>query len=491
METEENEKVYKYICTAAVVAGAIIILLVLFTSPMPGVADQGDFERVMRATGLEETDRKLKSYEQLWFKYVVPEYKMKFSNIIRLAGILPTTSMIYPITITKLISRLTGSGYFNTKTLAAVYSIMYIAALYMCFKYIKIKNICTRIFFIILSLFILMDGNYLVWFNSLYGESMMIIGLIMFISAMLYTINSEEEKSTKKLFFMFAGGVLFLGSKLQCFSALPLILLLIFRMIYLQGAKLSPYKLRRYLAIPTFILLFYVGGIYVQISSTCGEDTKYNSVFYGVLMISKSPEKDLAVLGLPADMALDAGKHAYLPKDQYVKYVPWSDTTKTEFNEKISNTKLLKFYLLQPKKLIEGMEYTASKAFDTGTSLGKFEKSDISEYTYKLNRFTLWSDIRNTKFPKKLIFIATVYLIVVSVSIIEYIKRKDDKRTRLNLELLWSVMLIGLLQFPMPFIGNGEADTAKQLFLFNFTFDIVILVSFTWIFDKVYKRITG
>ena len=38
-------------------------------------------------------------------------------------------------------------------------------------------------------------------------------------------------------------------------------------------------------------------------------------------------------------------------------------------------------------------------------------------------------------------------------------------------------MLIGVIQYPMPFIGNGQADTSKQLFLFNFIFDILIVVS--------------
>ena len=53
------------------------------------------------------------------------------------------------------------------------------------------------------------------------------------------------------------------------------------------------------------------------------------------------------------------------------------------------------------------------------------------------------------------------------------------------IRLLWGVMFIGLLQFPMPFVGNGMADTAKQLFLFNFVFDIMLVVSIYWCFHKV------
>lgn len=473
----------------AVIGAVIIVSFVLFYPPMPGVADQGDFQRVMNVTGLQEIERSPEEFNSHWFKYVTTEYKMIPMNFARFLGIIPTTSMIYPITLARIISRLIGAKYFNTSILAVVYVLMYILGFYLCHKFIKFKRIGTSIFFMILSTFILMDGNYLVWFNSLYGEPMMITGLILFIASVLYTLQYLGEKDLKKILLIFFCGVLFLGAKLQCFPALPFIILLIMRIAFLQNKNLFTLKNRRILTVPIFILIFYVGGIYVQTSSVCGVDTEYNSVFYGVLKNSKNPEKDLAVLGLPPDMAVEAGKHAYLPKEEYVKYRPWSELTKTQFNDKISNFKLLRFYLLQPKRLIDGMKYTASKIFDTMSSLGKYEKSAISEYTYRFNRFTLWSDFRNNKLPKKLIFLMVFYFFVILVSIIEYKKRKDNITERVHIELLWTIIIIGLLQFPMPYIGNGEADTAKQLFLFNYTFDIVFLVSCTWGFDKVYKTI--
>jgi len=46
-------------------------------------------------------------------------------------------------------------------------------------------------------------------------------------------------------------------------------------------------------------------------------------------------------------------------------------------------------------------------------------------------------------------------------------------------------MFIGAIQFPMPLVGNGHADTAKQLFLFNFIFDIMILTCVSYIFYKI------
>lgn len=37
----------------------------------------------------------------------------------------------------------------------------------------------------------------------------------------------------------------------------------------------------------------------------------------------------------------------------------------------------------------------------------------------------------------------------------------------------------------MPFVGNGKADTAKQLFLFNFTFDGLLILILVYTLFKV------
>jgi hypothetical protein len=472
---------YRYIPIASALVACIIALFTLFSPPIPGIADQGDFQRVMKVTGLSDAKEQNPDH---WFRYVVTEYKALPTKYSRLLGNIPTTSMIYPITLGKLLCDMLGYNYFDTRILAFIYLCIYITALYICLRYIHFKTIGTAVFFSILSILVLVDGNYLVWFNSLYGEPMMIVGLLLFISSILYLLEHRDDKPYKKFLFIFVSSLLFLGSKAQCFISLPLIVFIILRVIKINRNWIFA-KTNIFFIITILALTFYVKGIYSQINVSCGVDTKFNSVFYGILKNSENPKKDLALLGLSPDLSVESGKHAYLPKDAYVKYVPWSDITNKEFNEKISNIKLVKFYLQRPDRLLKGLEYTASKSFHTETSLGKYEKSKVPNYTPEFNRFTLWSDFRNFKLPKTLSFIVVFYLLVSLVSIIEYIKNKPNKIITLQIEVLWIITLIGIMQFPMPYIGNGEADTAKQLFLFNYTFDITFLVAFTWVFDKL------
>jgi hypothetical protein len=485
VNSEKNYHSFGKLALAIIIVASIIMIFVLFKNPMPGVADQGDFQRVMDVTGLDEKERNTEEFNSHWYRYVTPEYKVVSLDIKRLVGIIPTTSMIYPITVARILSRILGKEYFSTRLLAVVYALFYLLSLYMCIKYVNLRRRITVIFFGVLSLIILLDGNYLIWFNSLYGEPMMITGLLFFVGSVLYVLEDIDLLGWEKVLLLCIAALLFLGAKMQCFVAFPFIVLMIVRIISYQNKITFDVNLRRVFTISAFILIFYVGGIYMQINGTCGVDTEYNSVFYGILKDSATPEKDLAVLGLSPDMSVEAGKHAYLPKDQYVKYVPWSEVTKTEFNEKVSNLKLLRFYLSQPKRFIEVMKFTAAQSFDTRGYLGKYERAAVSEYTYTFERFTFWSDIRNSVLPKKLTFLIIFYVSVFIVSLYKYINTKSDKVSCMKIELFWMVIIIGVIQFPMPYLGNGAADTAKQLFLFNYTFDITFLVAATWLFDYI------
>lgn len=74
------------------------------------------------------------------------------TNPLRLLGIIPTTSMIYPISLVKIICSVGASKIFNTEILAAVYATFYLASLFLCLKWLKIKKLSTIIVLTITSL---------------------------------------------------------------------------------------------------------------------------------------------------------------------------------------------------------------------------------------------------------------------------------------------------------------------------------------------------
>ena len=310
---------------------------------------------------------------------------------------------------------------------------------------------------------------------------MMICSLLLFISSLLYYIRNKyvyekNEKLQKKIVYVFFTAILFLGSKFQVVTALPFLIFIIVK-ICLDNRKIISKKYRNiYIILFCFMIIMPIR--FSQVNAEFCSETKYNSVFYGILNGSEDPEKDLIDLGLDTDLASEAGKHAYLDENEYKKYIPGAEITQRKFYDEISNGKLVIFYITHPNRLLRGMEYTATKAFRTSTSLGKcYREDNIEPVSERYNRFTIWSKFREKYLPTKLWFIISVYFCIFSVSLIKYIKNNNNLEQKNRIIVLWIVMLIGVIQYPMPFIGNGQADTSKQLFLFNFIFDILIVVS--------------
>ncbi|MBL4934072.1 hypothetical protein [Clostridium paridis] len=484
--------VTKLLLITFIVLALGIITFVLFKYPEAGVADQGDFDRVMSVSGLQLPSKYFMdpSFER-FYKYPVTDYKIAPFTLTRILIIFISTSMSYFISMISFICKAFGSDIFKTQYLAITYGIIYTLSIYLIIKYLNIKNKLTLFLLVTLSLFVLFDGNYLVWFNSLYGEPMMITTLALYIASWIYYIYhryvlKSEEKIFSNIMLIFIASFLFLGSKMQVISALPVILIMIIKLLYENRNILKPLtKGLCYLLL--CILIIYPLQIQLR-HKEMSKDTQYNSVFYGILKDSENPRQDLIDLGLNPDMASEAGKHSYLITSAYTKYIPHTLITEEDFYNKISSGKLIKFYITHPLRLIKGMEYTADNAFFTGTKLGKYPKSYSSTPINSFNRFTLWSFLRNNILPKNLAFISLIYICAIVSSLFIYIKRKHLEDVKHKIQLFWSILFIGILQFPMPFIGNGQADTTKQLFLFNFTFDIILIIMITYISHFIFNN---
>ncbi|NFA42025.1 hypothetical protein EXM65_05385 [Clostridium botulinum] len=478
----------RFLFLTFIIASLSIISFILFKYPHMGVADQGDFDRVMNASGISllDSDKNNPNFVR-FYDYIVTDYTI--SNFFKtITGSIVGSSIGFLILILSIPCKLFNNSIFRTEYLAISYSIIYILSITMILKYLNIKNSLKLTFIGILSLFVLFDGNYIIWFNSFYGEPMMLCSLLLLIFSILYYINykyvkKNNHKIMSKIVYILLATFLFLGSKMQVVTAVPFLMILLLKII-LDNKQCISKKNFVSLIIALCIVMAYP-LIFNTFNGSISNDTQYNSVFYGVLNGSKTPKQDLIDLGLNPDMASEAGKHSYLSDEEYVKYIPRTEITNEEFYSKMSNSKLAKFYLTHPVRLIQGMQYTASKAFYTSTVLGKTSIDYSTEPTIKFSRFTSWSDFRENYLPKNLLFIISTFLLIFIYTFYLCIRNKNNEELKNKVFLIWTIMFIAAIQFPMPFVGNGRADTAKQLFLFNFIFDLLLIITASYAFSKI------
>ncbi len=452
------KKILKYFSVYDIIflsAVTIIFIYSVFIPPVHSIADQGDFERVMRPCGLDFTDR------HSFYNFAVRYFKMAFTYenkllyLPRLLFLIPSTTFILPVTAAKLFC---FNGFFDMRILSVIMFTWYSIVCMLILHRIKIQHPAARLIFTIFFIIVFFNGVNLTFFNSLYGQSIM---LTSFATVILAAIRLAETNSKKAVILFTIASCMLLGSKLQCFVFTP------FLAVYVIYAGRKKHR-RALTVICTAVIAFHGIGGYIINGFTLNTATQYNSVFYGILKDSPNPAEDLIYLGIDASMAEDSGKHAFLDSSAY-KYPPNSRETEKKFYSKMSNTKLMKFYITNPKRLIKAMKETASSAFYNKVYLGTFEEKYGFEKNCSEYRFDLWENIRSS-FPHSLNFIIPVLLIFIIIALF-MIKHRNIY----GIPFL-GIILMGAIQFPMPYIGNGAADISKQLFIFNIMFDICITV---------------
>lgn len=453
--------VYDIIFLYAVTA---VFIYSVFIPPVHSIADQGDFERIMRPCGLDFTDNhSFYDFAIRYFKSAFT-YTNKLLYIPRLIFLIPSTTFILPVTIAKM---LCFNTLFDMRILAVIMFSWYSIVCMLILRRIKIQSPAARLIFMAFFITVFFNGVNLTFFNSLYGQSVMLASFATVILAALHLFDTPSDKAI--IFFTIASCLL-IGSKLQCFVFTPF---LAAGTIY-AGRK----KCRRILTvICAAVILFHGIGGYIINGFTLNTATQYNSVFYGILKDSPNPGGDLTELGIDESMAADSGKHAFLDPSEY-KYPPAGAEAEEKFHSKMSNIKLIKFYITHPNRFIKAMEETAQNSFYNKINLGTFEEKYGFEQGYSEYRFDLWENIRSS-FPHTLYFIIPVLLGFIIIAIF-MIKR----RSVYGIPFL-AVIIMGAIQFPMPYIGNGAADISKQLFLFNIVFDLCIMVIFYMIIRKI------
>ncbi len=474
----------------------IIMVILLFLPPYRGVADNGDFARMLVPYGFHQPD------VPLFYDYYVPIYTYSaYEGLpIEIPPVLQSLSLtlfyfiapffrvqeIYAVSQNIIVtigiclsSLFHESGIFDLRYMAGVYMALLLFSVYLIILSLKSQNRILTLLLCILTLFGLGDSTQTIYFNSFYGEACSYVSLLAMAAFGLCHIKSGSRRS---LIWLFIFAYMFFGSKMQ-YTLLSFLIALFLIPVWLRDRKHTVTMLLGY-----FLLLLITIGIYTSAPGHLERDTMYNSVFYGVLKNSTTPSQDLVALGLSPELAVLAGTNAYdvdLP----------IDTKSTAFDElfydRISRQSVLKFYLSRPARLYEKMEITAQNAFDNKVGMmGNYTKEDAA-YKRELNSFfTLHNTIKSLLLPRSFIFLVLYYLIYFIVLFLQFIKK--DARKREYISLLFFIMLIGILQYPLPALGNGEADMGKQLFIFNLSFDIsfAVILYFTTgaILRKFFKQ---
>jgi len=445
----------EYIAAAAVI---LLLSLILLPRPIIGVADNGDFARIMNSAGLH---------------YLTDDFNERyFGYVNRLYGIGPVvpfgggyfSTQILPVLLAVLISGLfSNMAVFDIRFLAVLYILIMAAVSFYIVRGIRKRSAPAAVFAVLLFIFIFCDTAYTSYFNSLYGEPVTFVFLLL-MTATALTMTAEEKPSMSALILFSAGAFFFAGAKVQNVPAGVLAALMFLRISSLRTDK--RWRVISSVSAAAVILVSIAG--YICVARDIKICNKYQTVFFGILKGSGDPQGDLEELGLDPSLAVLAGTN-YFMKDYPV------DIRTPEFqkkiDEKVNHTKVAGFYIRHPDRLLEKLEISAYYGFKLNQEFGNYEKYKDTGYKQVTNVFSNWSRMKMEVLPHTLLFVLCFFALVLAVLIYEYGRAKDAK-SRLLIEFFGFIALTGIMQFILPVIGDGEADLSKHLFLFNVCFDI-------------------
>lgn len=454
---------------AAVVAAAIILVYLLMVKPVIGMADNGDFARIMGTAGLSYLDQAM-DFKDKYFGYFIREFGLTHMG---LGGYV--SSELVLVVYAKLISWLVHGSVFDMRVLASVYSVLFLIAAWVIIRYNKRENAAANIIFALLFIVIFADIGYTAYYNSLFGEPVSFVFLLLTVGFAV-ALTQQETPHKGMLTGFFVSALFLITAKVQNAPVGIVLSLLCFRFTALRG----DFRWNRLVLWFSAILFLSSVAIYFSVPKEIKVINQYQTVFYGILKDSPDPAGDLRELGIPEELAVNAGTNYFdqAPIDQR------DPVLKETFYPKISHAKVALFYLKHPDRFIAKLKVAGSKGMTIRPYyLGNYEKAAGKPYGALSDTFSAWSGFKHKILPNTLWFITLVYAAYYAVLLFNYLQA-NRPWTKIYLEIFMAIGLLGLIQFVIPLIGDGEADLEKHLFGFNVCFDLMLLSSAVWIVNK-------
>ncbi|MDQ3011649.1 MAG: hypothetical protein M3X11_13195, partial [Acidobacteriota bacterium] len=461
--------------SAALLLIGMVIAMQLFWPPMIGLASNGDFERLMHWGKFEYITN---DDSEKYFNWINRNFHITQSPWTAWRGF--GSSEVIFVKLSAIIGDwlIRGDG-FDLRVIGVVHLLAFVAALWLLMQGWRVAIKLSPLYLLPGILLIFCDVGYTACFNSFYSEPASLIFLLAMVGTGLAITPLEHRRMGLLLFFLSAG--LFIAAKPQNFALIPPLLLFCVRLFQL-------YRKSHQRAITVaFALALMAAPLALNIIAPWYTNNgRYQSTFYGILKDSPDPAADLRELGLDPKFAVLAGTtifHANLPVD--IKGQEFQE----QFYRRINHFKIAKFYLTHPRRFLTKLNVTTQNGYQLRLNLGNYEKATGLPARTESHRWSVWSDFKQTYWPKSLWFLAGYCLLLACLILKSYRRSSPAGRTlREFCLMLWLMMLAA---FVTPMLGDGESDFIKHLFLFNALFDLSLLLLSGLAMHKLWRVVSA
>lgn len=446
---------------ALIAAAAALLAWWLLVPPAIGVADNGDYSRVMAGAGLAPAAT---GEGQPFFVYANRTYRFVPPRVPRWY----LSSAELPV---QLLLSLRAFGVeresFDLRFLAALYSIVHLGGLWLLLAALRPLESALRWPVAALLVVILTDAGYVAYFNSFYGEAVAVALLPVAIGSAALLWRRARWRLALVLVY-FSACALITTAKPQYLSLAPFMALL--GVVVVVGSRDRGAALARR-ALPALAgglaaaLLALAYWSYRTSWPALRQMVPYVAIFMDLVPNSPDPRQDLIDLGLDPDWVRLSGTAPFHPDSAWRTQPQFRE----EFMARVDHGSMARFYLAHPARFGDLLRRSAGRLFVTRLPYLGYYGADSGRPGLSRPR-SPWSVARERWVPRTVWFLGLYVGCAAVASVLTW--RAASAATRGAALLCLFLLLTGVSQYLTSILaGGGVPDLSKHLLLFNLAFD--------------------
>ncbi len=454
------------ILAAALAVAAAILAVQLFVPPVVGLADNGDYQRVMGYAGFQHTTGVA---AERYFSFLRTRYLIVAPGWFRGGYHSSETLLAFVARCVHL--AFSKQPLFDLRLLGALHAVLFLVALAGILRACRDLAVPVQALLAALLVFVFTDVGYAAPFNSFYSQTASLLFLLLTVAISAEGVRRGRLSGGLVLAY-FGCALLFVGSKPQERLAAPLLALFGLR---LAGVRFSGAwrQAAAWLGIGLCAFSVWYGR---HTPYTLREATTFQVVFDDLLAHSAAPAADAAELRLDPDWVKYTGSNPYAPDSPLL-----DPGFRVRFLHQVGYRQILRFYLRHPPRLVGRLERASRQAWSLRPNFGNFERSPEHPESRLATRFSLWSRMRERLGAHPFFWI--VFLLGGNLAAALATYRRSTRRGRLFRDGILLLVLMSGLAFIVCALAQAPSDLSRQLYAYHALCDLLLIADAGWIVE--------